>query len=188
MKKIMRGFTMIELLIVIAILGILAVAVLSAINPLEQIRRGRDTGSRSDAEQLLNAVERYYAMKGYMPWQTSEGDTTGIAWEASTDAGGLFETSLSELVSADEIKQGFTSRITQSTANPIMIFYDGTSTSNSAYACFLPQSKAMKKDGAAECAQRTAQLDFTGILDSACVGGCQTGTWTEGLDCYLCLP
>ena len=65
MKKIKKGFTMIELLIVIAILGILAVAVLSAINPLEQIRRGRDTGSRSDAEQLLNAVERYYSSRGY---------------------------------------------------------------------------------------------------------------------------
>ncbi|EKD87098.1 MAG: hypothetical protein ACD_37C00044G0003, partial [uncultured bacterium] len=41
------GFTLIELLIVITILGILATAVLAAINPLEQISRGRDTGSKS---------------------------------------------------------------------------------------------------------------------------------------------
>lgn len=65
------GFTMIELLIVITILGILAVAVLSAINPIEQINRGRDTGSRSDAEQLLSAIDRYYAFNGYYPWVSS---------------------------------------------------------------------------------------------------------------------
>ncbi|MBD3250196.1 MAG: prepilin-type N-terminal cleavage/methylation domain-containing protein [Candidatus Pacebacteria bacterium] len=63
------GFTMIELLIVISILGILAVAVLSAINPIEQINRGRDTGSQSDAEQLLSAIDRYNAFQGYYPWQ-----------------------------------------------------------------------------------------------------------------------
>jgi prepilin-type N-terminal cleavage/methylation domain-containing protein len=48
------GFTMIELLIVIAVLGILAVAVLAQLTS-EQINRGRDTGSRSDAEQLISA-------------------------------------------------------------------------------------------------------------------------------------
>ena len=62
--KSQMAFTMIELLIVIAILGILAVAVLAAINPIEQINRGRDTGSRSDAEQLLSAIDRFYAYKG----------------------------------------------------------------------------------------------------------------------------
>lgn len=62
------GFTMIELLIVITILGILAVAVLSAINPIEQINRGRDTGSRSDAEQLISAIDRFQAFQGYYPW------------------------------------------------------------------------------------------------------------------------
>ena len=70
------GFTMIELLIVISILGILAVAVLAAINPIEQINRGKDTGSRSDAEQLLSAMDRYYASTGHHPWQTSADDVT----------------------------------------------------------------------------------------------------------------
>ncbi len=76
MKKITTqlGFTMIELLIVITILGILAVAVLSAINPIEQINRGRDTGSQSDAEQLLSSIDRYNAFQGYYPWQYSADD------------------------------------------------------------------------------------------------------------------
>lgn len=75
-----KGFTMIELLIVIAILGILAVAVLSAINPLEQINRGRDTSKQSDAEQLLNAIERFNAFQGHFPWDADPTVTpTGVS-------------------------------------------------------------------------------------------------------------
>ena len=77
MRKLSKGFTMIELLIVIAVIGILAVAVLSAINPLEQIRRGRDTGSRSDSEQLISAINRRYSVLALFPWQASEGEDKG---------------------------------------------------------------------------------------------------------------
>ncbi|PJA42861.1 prepilin-type cleavage/methylation domain-containing protein, partial [Candidatus Woesebacteria bacterium CG_4_9_14_3_um_filter_39_10] len=81
MRQTAKGFTLIELLIVIAVLGILAVAVLSAINPIEQINRSRDTGSRSDAEQLLGGVDRYYATNGYYPWVSSEEETDfDIPW------------------------------------------------------------------------------------------------------------
>ncbi|MCL4353164.1 type II secretion system GspH family protein [Patescibacteria group bacterium] len=85
-----KGFTLIELLIVIAILGILATAVLSAINPVEQINRGRDTGTQSDAEQLLNAIQRFDASKGYLPWQTGASDSilgTGSGCSSSSCTG-----------------------------------------------------------------------------------------------------
>jgi len=68
------GFTMIELLVVIAVIGVLAVAVLSSINPIEQINKGRDTRSRSDAAQLISAVDRYFAIHEKYPW--NEGTTT----------------------------------------------------------------------------------------------------------------
>ena len=55
-----KGFTLIEMLIVIAVIGILAIAVLSAINPVEQTRKARDARRRSNAAELLNAAERYY--------------------------------------------------------------------------------------------------------------------------------
>jgi prepilin-type N-terminal cleavage/methylation domain-containing protein len=45
-RKLMqtRGFTLVELLIVIAVIGILAIAVLAALDPIEQLKKSRDTG------------------------------------------------------------------------------------------------------------------------------------------------
>src|SRR3990170_6632158 len=67
MKK-SSGFTLIELLVVITLIGVLAVAVLSALNPIEQINKARDAGKRADASQLLTAVDRYFASNEKFPW------------------------------------------------------------------------------------------------------------------------
>src|SRR5258708_26246147 len=59
MNKLKRGFTLIEVLIVITILGVLAVVVLVAINPLEQIARAHDAGRVSTVAQLGHALSAY---------------------------------------------------------------------------------------------------------------------------------
>ena len=69
MKKILqKGFTLVELLIVIALIAILSVAVLSTINPIEQSNKARDSRVQNDAAEVLNAMERYYASKQMYPW------------------------------------------------------------------------------------------------------------------------
>src|SRR3989339_1192788 len=75
-----KGFTMIELLVVIAVIGILAVALLATLNPLEQIRKGRDTGTRADASQLISALERYNASIGYFPWEGRQANPQAITF------------------------------------------------------------------------------------------------------------
>jgi len=55
-----KGFTLIELLIVIAVLGVLAAAVLAALNPIEQINRGKDAGRISSVGQLGHAMQSYF--------------------------------------------------------------------------------------------------------------------------------
>jgi prepilin-type N-terminal cleavage/methylation domain-containing protein len=65
------GFTLIELLIVVTLIGILAVAVLSAIDPIEQVNKTRDAGKKADANQLVSAIERYYASTLEYPWNNN---------------------------------------------------------------------------------------------------------------------
>lgn len=54
-----KGFTLVELLIVIAIIGTLAVVVLVAINPVQQLAKTRDTGRKSTTQQLGHTLEAY---------------------------------------------------------------------------------------------------------------------------------
>lgn len=74
-KKLSKGFTLIELLIVIAVLGVLAAVVLVAIDPVEQLARGRDAGRKSSVVQLGRALQAYYTNNSAYPaivgWNTT---------------------------------------------------------------------------------------------------------------------
>ncbi|MBU0979091.1 MAG: prepilin-type N-terminal cleavage/methylation domain-containing protein [Patescibacteria group bacterium] len=200
LKKVRQsvGFTMIELLIVIAILGILAVAVLSAINPIEQINRGRDTGTRSDAEQLLGALDRFNAFKGHFAWQlaetppggldwtlvskltflqTEEGATCPVLYRLSNNPGGLCD------VGTDEVKGSFIDRIDLMGENKgLYIYKNGGTSASSTYVCFLPQSDAFKSEAQTRCGAAGAGLP-TDLSDQVAV------ICNDGADeYYICLP
>jgi len=55
-KPKIKGFTLLELLIVIAILAILATTVILIMNPAESIKRARDTQRISDLDTLKTAI------------------------------------------------------------------------------------------------------------------------------------
>ena len=67
MKK-NKGFTLIEILVVIGIIAILAAVVLIAINPARQFAQARDSQRVSAVNTILNAVGQYIAdNKGNLP-------------------------------------------------------------------------------------------------------------------------
>jgi len=200
---------MIELLIVIAVLGILAVAVLAAINPIEQINRGKDTGSRSDSEQLLSAIDRYYASKGYYPWVAGatslNTDTFGAGADASTPLdsadiliGGDTLPLLTNLSSggASEIKQSFVTRVTTSGYNYLGVYNNGDVTA-STYVCFTPKSASFREEAWDRCTDvaggvysLSASLP-TDFPPDACPGGGTCGaaqTADAATGCRICLP
>ncbi len=86
-----KGFTLIELLVVITLIGILAVAVLSAINPIEQINKARDAAKRSDASQLISGLDRYFASNLKFPWNnyTSHSASTDLSFSGNARSLGV---------------------------------------------------------------------------------------------------
>lgn len=56
MIKTQKGFTLIEILIVIGIIAVLAAIVIVAINPAKQFAQARDTQRESNVNTILNAI------------------------------------------------------------------------------------------------------------------------------------
>lgn len=178
------GFTMIELLVVIAVIGVLAVAVLSSINPIEQINKGRDTRTRSDAAQLINAVDRYYAIHEVYPWNVDTADYASatdddpeaqFVFSGAADDWGWIEL----LVSTGEVKEGFTNRV-ESDDNIVVFKEAGTNTTM--YACFVPTSLAFKQEAMDNCNDGTTP---DGV---APVTPCVSSPAVLDEDNYICLP
>lgn len=72
-----KAFTLIELLIVIALLGILAAAVLVAVNPGKRTKQARDSIRKSDIGQLATALQTYYTTTGSYPTSLDDLVTNG---------------------------------------------------------------------------------------------------------------
>jgi len=184
------GFTMIELLVVISVIGILAVAVLSSINPIEQINKGRDTRTRSDAAQLINAADRYFAIQEYYPWNftvvggyqsndidyesefTFVGGQVGLTGETDWDW-------VDDLVTTAEVKLGYTTRIKND--DNIIVYKEGLSNATM-YACFLPTSQAFKREAVENC-DSGVTVDPLGTVDS-----CPSNPAVLEEDNWICLP
>lgn len=99
-----RGFTLIEVLLVIAILAILAAIVIIAINPAKQLGEAQNTQRRSDVNTLLNAVYQYSidnggAVPGTIPTGTSCFDDGDVICKADTSCGGAV---LDALITSDK--------------------------------------------------------------------------------------
>ncbi len=69
-----QGFTLIEILIVVAIIAILASVVLVGLGPAQQA--GRDARRLSDLHQVQNGLELYYNKCGFYPGTAAAGACT----------------------------------------------------------------------------------------------------------------
>jgi len=66
-NKNKSAFTLIELLLVIAIIGILAAVVAVAINPAQKINQANDAKAKSDIGQVASAAQSYFTTNQTYP-------------------------------------------------------------------------------------------------------------------------
>ncbi len=64
---LIKGFTLVELLIVIAVLGILSVGAIVVLNPQQQIRKANDARRKSDLNYITHLLNLYYNDNGKYP-------------------------------------------------------------------------------------------------------------------------
>ncbi len=74
LHKKQEGFTIVELLIVIVVIGILAALVITTFNGIQQ--KGRDTERQTDIKALHGQLEAYYAQNGRYPTLAQLNDST----------------------------------------------------------------------------------------------------------------
>lgn len=191
------GFTMIELLVVISVIGVLSVAVLSSINPIEQINKGRDTRTRNDAAQLINAVDRYFSIQEKYPWNTETDTYTPASIDYIDEflfsEDGIIDGSATDWNWVDilsdnaEVKSGFVTRIkADTTVN--YVFIKDVGANSTMYGCFAPASNAFVQEAKERCEENEESSDSplsssSPYFDDLC--GCANDGAGE---CYICLP
>jgi prepilin-type N-terminal cleavage/methylation domain-containing protein len=181
MTRPQKGFTLMELLIVIGVLGILAAGLLAAIDPFEQLKKARDTNNRSATIELMSAFTRYYANHSAFPWNMTTVPTNCLR-AAGTDpliALDALGTSVMEvhdmedcindsLILDGELKDSFF----QGIGSLNMYVASDVADPTNIVVCFAPEGKSARTDPSTSylltVGATTTVVDQTGLATPAC--------------------
>jgi len=131
--RLKKGFTILELLIVIAILAVLVIMLLAALDPFEQLKKGTDTAMLNTANEAYGAMIRYVGSAGRAPWSIE------ILGAVLSSGQGL--DAIEKAVSSGELKRDF---VTLAGTRLMGLFMTAASDGTKLAVCFLPVSKSFR--------------------------------------------
>lgn len=103
-QNLQKGFTLVELLVVIALIAVLSVAVILTLNPAELLKQGRDSTRISDLANINSAISLYLADVNTSTWTGVNSNYCYVHASAGATnctarfSGGTLATSSSQLV------------------------------------------------------------------------------------------
>jgi prepilin-type N-terminal cleavage/methylation domain-containing protein len=186
-----RGYTLVELLIVMAIVAILAVALLAAIDPIEQLKRARDSRTRVYLKELLSATDRFVTGNFLWPWnKAAYGWDVAEVVDTQNDPfviTGNIE--WAELLEKDygELKRGYYERLKEVEAETGFV---KSEFSGIVYGCFVPSSEQYYSDAVERCGdvRNWVGWDTTPGGPLWVCGGVPVGSGFGPDQVYWCMP
>lgn len=196
-RAVSGGFTLVELLIVIALIAILSVAVLATINPIEQSNKARDAKFKNDSAEVLGALERYYASKNEYPWNSASFTgvnpfpslivaNTVLTLEGKDPRFGIMDVTGAPaglMIESSELKTSFGGKepfvATAAVTDQMYVYHNGT---DSSYVCFCPKAKANRTapvSSTLKCITGNPTTAATFVLQNAGVATCTVPTAAE---------
>lgn len=183
-----RGFTLVELLIVIAILGLIATGIIIAIDPVEQINRGNDASKRQLGTSMVSSIQRWYTTKQYSVNCTT---STCAAVTMTANTAYLANSAQMTTVNTALSTSGETNSASTFTKHPqsgnVFITFKipagGSAADEAPTVCWRPSSKAEKSKADINNLSTAVYTTSNG----SAVGTAVTCPATSANTCYICI-
>lgn len=184
------GFSVIELIVAIGLLGLLAASVILAINPVERAKVAQDDKVKDEASWVAESITEFYIAKGRLPWADdlgSAGPTPPLSWRsvASPEVGVCSDQTCGsggELITEGKLPGGFFT--TKSVRDSQLYIAKGSQASDKTYVCYVPQSDTVRKaTGKLYKIKQGEQIPPSGVPDDCPL----SPTWTGEDVCYSCI-
>ncbi len=156
MKYKNKGFTLIELMVVVTIIAVLALSVFYLLDPLELIRRTKDTANISSAKEFAKVIAIFHTNNSdsLFPWNVESGKTHFLTKNlgktfvydpilSSTDLSWAYS-----MVESGDLNERVYQKIYRK--NNLSVFYEGDEASD-VLVCFIPVSKQKIKEASEDC-------------------------------------
>jgi type II secretion system protein G len=159
-----NGFTLLELIIVAAIIALIATATIAVLNPFGQFQKARDTRVKSDLSQVQKALESYYQDNNSYPLRATQ--CTYVISGNNGDGNDCIEWGRSWQPYMNVIPQDPT------TANRYVYY---VSSNRQSYYIYANLGRGAADPNSCNSGAACTSLSANGIASNACGGTCNFG-------------